>query len=71
MKTKLNETLRKARTNGVYFITITRVVDGTLRHYQIHTPGFPKADLLPSLEELAKLLIKEHPELNEVADGKS
>lgn len=49
--------LEEAKDADSYFITITILQDGQLRHYQ-RQQGFPKEDLLPSLDEIKKLVLK-------------
>ena len=45
--------LDEAENSDGYFITITILKDGNLTHYQ-RQQGFPKEDVLPSLEKFKK-----------------
>jgi len=47
--------LEEADNSDGYFITITILKDGGLTHYQ-RQKDFAKEDLLPSLDEISKLV---------------
>lgn len=58
MDKNIMKQFEEAEKSEGYFITITALNDGRLNHYQ-QQKRFPKEDLLPSLEEIKKLIIRE------------
>ena len=51
------EKIEEANKSEGYFITITTLNEGQLKHYQRHQ-NFAKEDLVPSLKEIEKLVMK-------------
>ena len=50
--------LKEADKSQGYFVTITTLNGGKLKHYQTQR-NFPKEDLLPSLEQINDLVLKD------------
>ena len=63
MNESIENHIKKAEMADGYLITITRLENGKLKHWQKHKGFFPK-DILPSLQELKELLIRVYPYLN-------
>lgn len=57
MHGNVTKKLEEADKSDGYFITVTTLNGNKLSHYQQHQ-GFLKEDLLPSLEEIKKLIMK-------------
>jgi len=47
--------IKEADESEGYFITITTLKEGKLRHYQ-RQQGIPIEDIMPSLEEIKKMI---------------
>ena len=56
MDRKIKKQIAKAEKSGAYFVTITYRDSDKLRHWQLHTADFYYKDLLPSIDELKKLI---------------
>jgi len=61
MDKKIKEKVKAAEQSDAYFVTITRREGNTLYHWQANSFDFYYKDLLRSLEEVKKLIMKEHP----------
>jgi len=59
---KLNQKLEEAQKADGFFITVSTRQGKTLSHYQIHM-NFKEDDLIPSLEEVMKLVKGNNPGL--------
>ena len=58
MNKKVLQKIEEADAAEGYFITITTLKDGRLSHYQ-RREKFHREDILPSLSELEKLVVRE------------
>ena len=57
--TELNQSLIDAELADGFFITVTRLNDKTLTHYQCHH-NFKTSDLLPSQEQIKKDILSQY-----------
>ena len=58
---KIIEKIDEAEKADAYFITVTFRQGDILHHFQSHSFNFYFKDLLPSIEEVKKLILKEYP----------
>ena len=63
MDQSIENHIKKAEKADGYLITVTRLEDGKLNHWQKHEGFFP-ADILPSLHEIKMMAIETYPKLN-------
>ena len=63
MNESIENHIKKAEEADGYLITVTRLEEGKLLHWQKHEGFFPR-DILPSLHEMKMILIKTYPHLN-------
>ena len=61
MDKRIEEKVKAAEQSDAYFVTITRREGDKLYHFQTHSFDFYFKDLVPSIEEVKKLILKEYP----------
>ena len=61
MDKQIEEKIKAAEQADAFLITVTRREGTKLYHWQANSFDFYYKDLMPSLEEVKKLIMKEHP----------
>ena len=62
-RTKIQEHVEEALASDGYLITISRRVGDKLYHWQLHSFEYYYLDLLPSIEEIKKLIMEQYRHL--------